>query len=236
MIKKDTHSKAENETGALLDAGLTLDDTCNSILRVLLEDKALRFSELQNAITKLSGLKITNRVLSKHLKHLISKNLVKRTEEGFQSVRYSLSDKFRAATQLPREDPLSYLELEKDDDLPLRLKTLKFDEKKFYSKLSEEELDRLTDRDLHDILSLNLWELKLSISHDLLLKEGESDEAFWTFFANPSYRIHEKKAAKKSRYSNEYKKLLFEKIDILINELRSDKELVKKKTAKKNLL
>jgi hypothetical protein len=233
MVKKDVTSKAENEKDALLDTALTLDNTCNSILRVLLEDKMLRFSEVQNFVSKISRLTITNRVLSRHLKHLINKNLVKRTEQGFQNVTYSLSDMFRAVTQLPKEDLLNYLKFE-DNKLPLALRTLKIDIKEFYSKFLAGQIDQLTDRDLHDILSLNLWELKLCVDYDLSLKNGESDEAFWTFFANPTYRLHEKEVAEKCRYNNEYKKLLFEKIDILINQLRSDRELLRERNAKQS--
>ena len=109
MTDKDIIPETKNEKDDLLDASLTLDHTCNSILRVLLEDKTLRFSELQNSVNKISGLALTNRVLSKYLKHLINKNLVKRTEQGFQNVTYSLSDKFRVATQLSKEDLQNYL-------------------------------------------------------------------------------------------------------------------------------
>jgi hypothetical protein len=169
---------------------------------------------------------MTNRVLSKHLKHLISKGLVKRTEEGFQNVAYRLSDKFRKIMELPREDLMRFLD---EKDLPLELRALDFGVREFYSNLSKEEIDEETDRDLHDILSLNLWELKLSINYDLLFEENENDEAFWKFFANPTYRMHEKDAADKCRYSHEYKELLFKKIDLLINQLRSDRELYRKR-------
>jgi DNA-binding HxlR family transcriptional regulator len=226
-MSKDNLS-TNSEEDDLLDAALILDHSCNQILRALLEDKPLRFNELSNAIAKLSNYKMTNRVLSKHLKHLISKGLVKRTEESFQNVTYSLSDKFRKIMKLPKEDLMRFLD---EKDLPLELRALDFDEREFYSNLSKEEIDEETDHDLHDVLSLNLWELKLSINYDLLFEENENDEAFWKFFANPTYRMHEKEAASKCRYSDEYKRLLFEKIDLLIDQLRNDRELLRKRRA-----
>ena len=226
MSKDNLSSNSEDD---LIDSALILDHSCNQILRALLEDKPLRFSELSNAIAKLSNYKMTNRVLSKHLKHLISKGLVKRAEEGFQNVNYSLSDMFRKIMELPKEDLLRFLD---EKDLPLELRAQDFDEREFYGNLSKEEIDEETDRELHDILSLNLWELKLSIRYDLLFEENENDEAFWKFFANPTYRMHERDAANKCRYSNEYKILLFEKIDLLLNQLRSDRELFRKRISR----
>ncbi|TRO53381.1 hypothetical protein E2P61_01430 [Candidatus Bathyarchaeota archaeon] len=41
--------------------------------------------------------------------------------------------------------------------------------------------------------------------------------------------MHEKTLASKCRDSDRYKNVLFEKIDLLINELRADKELLKEK-------
>lgn len=110
-----------------------------------------------------------------------------------------------------KEDLQNYLEYQEVDDLHLALRPLKINEKEFYNNLPKDELDRLTNRDLHDVLSLNLWELKLSIEYDLQLKENESDEAFWTFFANPTYRIHEKNAAKNAFILTSTKKSFLEK-------------------------
>ena len=228
MAKEETSGKTENKKD-LLDVALEeLDRTCFSILGVLMEDKTLRFTELQNSIIKISDLTLTNRVLSKHLKHLMNKGLVKRTEEGFQNVTYSLSDAFRALTQLPQEELKQYIELQSDESLPPQFRALKIDKDEFINRLTEQDLDKETDVDLHDVLSLNLWELKLSIEHDLLLKEGESDQAFWTFLANPLYRLHEKEAAEKCRNNKKYKEMLFSKIDLLISNIRSDRMLFRK--------
>ena len=233
MTKEESTEIPENKRN-LLDVALDeLDRPCFSILGVLLEDKKLRFNELRNSLIKISDQRLINRDLSKHLKHLMNKGLVKRTEEGFQKVTYSLSDAFRALTQLPQEEIKKYLELQNNENLPPHLRALKIDREDFIKELSEQELDEETDRDLHNVLSLNLWELKLSIQYDLQLKDGESDQAFFTFLANPMYRIHEKEAAEKCRNSEEYKRVLFDKIDLLINNIRSDRELLRKRNAMK---
>jgi DNA-binding HxlR family transcriptional regulator len=228
MVKK----KESTESSAnLIDIELMLDETCNRILRALLEDKPLRFSEIQSYVTKLYGVKEpTNRVLSKHLKHLQERNLIKRTELDPQTVEYSLSDAYRKITQLPKEELLSYLDATRDEQTLIpKFRTKRLDKKEYYSDLTKDQLDTETDKDLHDVLSLNLWEFKLSIENSLQLREGESDEAFWTFFANPTYRMHEKEAAEKCRNNAEYKEALFKKLDLLIEQLRSDRELFRKR-------
>ena len=214
----------------LLDTAEMLDETCNKILRALLEERPLRYSEIPKYIAKMYGINLTNRVLDKHLKHMQDKNLIDRTQTGFQRVEYSLSDHFKKAIHVPKEQLRAFFDLRKDKRLPPELRSIKFNEKAEYNNMTKEEIDEETDKALHDVLSLNLWELKLSIENSLQLKDKESDEAFWAFFANPLYRIHEKGEAKKCQYNEEYKKALFEKIDLLIDQLRSDKQLRKRNT------
>jgi DNA-binding HxlR family transcriptional regulator len=229
MAKDPIDEKGEDKRD-LIDVALEeLDRTCFSILSVLLEDKTLRFKELQNAIIKISNLRLTNKILSKHLKHLVDKGLVKRTEEGFQEVTYSLSDRFKALTQLSPEEIKKYLELEFDENLPPQLRAYRINEKDRMNKLSLEDFDKETDRDLHDILSLNLWEFKLSVEDDLELKKGESDDSFYKFLGKPMYRIRVERVSEKCRYSDEYKKMLFDKIDLLIDNIRSDRQLPRKR-------
>jgi hypothetical protein len=227
MTRKE---KTTDQKSELIDTALMLDETCNRILRALLEDRPLRFSEIQSYVAKMYGVELTNRDLSRHLKHMQVRNLIKRTEPKFQTVEYSLSDEFRAVYFAPQEDLLKYLDIGRDEELlPSKFRTIKFDKEDHYGNLSKEAVDKETDKDLHDVLSLGLWELKLSIENSLHLKEGESDEAFWTFFANPTFRMHEKEAAEKCRYNKEYKDALFLKLDLLIENLRSDRELFRKR-------
>ena len=181
------------------------------------------------------GTEITHKVLSKHLKHLEGKNLVKRTEQDFQYVTYALSDKFRNVVRLSIDDVKMYLGIGQDEGLPPELQPLKITRKEFLDSLTEAEIDNETDRDLHDIMSLNLWELKLSIDSDLLLKEGESDDSFWLYFVKPTYRIQMERASEKCRFNDEYRKVLFEKIDCLINQLRSDREYVRQRRKRRNV-
>lgn len=132
------------------------------------------------------GTEITHKVLSKHLKHLEGRNLVKRTEQDFQYVTYALSEKFRNVARLPLEDVKKFFEIGHDEGLPPELRALKITKKQFLNSLTDDEIDRETDRDLHDIMSLNLWELKLSIDSELLLKEGETDDSFWLYSVKPT--------------------------------------------------
>jgi len=152
-----------------------------------------------------------------------------RQEKERQNDVYCLSDRFRAATQLSKEDLKSFFSLEKQNVLPSKFRTERYDEEQYLCKLYEQELDEETDKDLHDVLNLNLLEFKLSIDNDLQLKDGEDDQAFSTFFVNPMYRLHLKEAAEKCRSNEKYKQMLFDKIDLLITALRSDRELFRKR-------
>lgn len=82
--------------------------------------------------------------------------------------------------------------------------------------------------DLSDTLGLSLFELKTFIGYDLKVNRFKSNADFWNFVGNPLYRMHEKSIAEKCRDSESYRRLLFEKIDVLIEELRSDKNLRKR--------
>ena len=115
-------------------------------------------------------------------------------------------------------------------NLPKKFRLLKpFDAKEYYSKLSEKELDEETDKDLNTVLTQNLFELKTFINYDLKLDKPERDAVFWNFVGNPLYRMLEKSIVEDCRNSKEYQKKLFEKIDILINELRPDRELFRER-------
>jgi hypothetical protein len=90
-------------------------------------------------------------------------------------------------------------------------------------------LDEAIDKNLNTVLTQNLFELKTFINYDLKLDKSESDAVFWNFVGNPLYRMIEKSIVENCRNSEEYRKKLFEKIDALINELRPDKELLRKR-------
>lgn len=63
------------------------------------------------------------------------------------------------------------------------------------------------------------------IGYDLKINKHESDTYFWKFVGNPLCRMHERTIAEKCRESDENKKKLFEKIENMLNELRSKKSL-----------
>jgi hypothetical protein len=103
------------------------------------------------------------------------------------------------------------------------------DGKEEFRKLAEKELDQHIDRDIHRILSLSLHELKAYVQYELKTSETMSKRDFWRFIGNPVYRMLERSVLEDCRRSEEYKKKLHEKIDGLINEIRTDKALLKEK-------
>lgn len=115
-------------------------------------------------------------------------------------------------------------------NLPKQFRLLKpVDTRDYVSKLSQNQLNEKTDKDLNWVLTQNLFELKTFINYDLKLDKTESDAVFWNFVGNPLYRMLEKSIAEDCRNSKEYREKLFEKIDGLINKLRPDKELLRER-------
>lgn len=200
-----------------------LDDICKEIWLTLLAKERLRFSELHRSLKKL-GTDISKPSLLEHLDHLIKQKLIMRKVEGFQNVSYGLTEEIYSLIHVSPEDMAEWLEvLENDEGLPAKLRSIKFDMNAYYRKMTEKQLDQETDRELDDTLALGLFELKNLISYDLKIDKKESDADFWKFIGNPLYRMHERSVAEKCRESDRYKERLFEKIETLINELRSHK-------------
>ena len=207
----------------------SLDDICSQIFFTLIAYKQLRRNELLRTLKK-HGLKISSPTLKEHLYHLIEKNLIEREEKGIQNVTYGLVKEIKDFMTPSQEEIREwYDEIHYDSELPKIFQSLKITQKEIYSKFSDEQIDKKTSDDLADTLSLNLHELKTFIGYDLELGRFDSDKAFWTFVGNPLYRMHEKRVVEKCRASKRYKKLLFEKIRILVEELRSDKKLFRER-------
>lgn len=144
------------------------------------------------------------------------------------------SDFFSATT--PKEDLLRWLEIfnpKNWDNLPEHLRPVPIDEK-YFSKLTDEQIDHWTINNLNDVFVSNLSELKMLIDYDLKIDKSESDAAFWKFVGNPLYRMLEKRIVIHCRKSVRYKEKMFEKIDLLMNELRNDKEELRKSNEKKS--
>jgi len=209
--------------------GFELDDICSEIWLTLIAYKRLRFNDLHRSL-KMFGTDISKPTLLEHLKHLVEQKLIERKEEGFQNVSYGLTEEICSLLHVSQEDIKEWFDdLEKANErLPPHLRLMKFDAKEFYDKMPETEIEREIDRDLNYTLVLNLHELKNFVQYDLKIDKKESDADFWKLVGNPFYRIHEKSIAEKCRDSEKYRKKLFEKMDILINELSGDKKRIQK--------
>jgi len=227
MDKENNDAARDQKIDELVEKQTQLDNICHEIFLTLLAYKRLRFNELHRALKKF-GTDISKPALLEHLRHLIKKKLVKRKREGEQNVSYGLTEEICALIHVSQEDMARWLEvLTKSENLPAKLRSIQFDMKTYYKNMTEKQLDQETDHDLDDTLALSLFELKTMIGYDLKIDKHESDADFWKFIGNPLYRIHERRIAEKCRESDEYKQKLFEKMETLIEELRSDKSLRK---------
>jgi DNA-binding HxlR family transcriptional regulator len=226
MKKKIDEATRDKILDELLEKHADFDPVCHEIYFTLLAYEKLRFNQLLRTLKKL-GIKITQPTLTEHLSHLVEKRIVEK-EEGFQKTIYSLREDISAVMHPSTEDLKAWFDtFDNEDDE--RLRPLKITRKDLYERLTDEEIDESTVKDLSDTITLSLFEFKNFIQYDLEIDEFDSDAAFWKFVGNPMYRMHEKSIVENCRYSDRYKKNLFEKIDLLINELRSDKELFRKR-------
>jgi DNA-binding HxlR family transcriptional regulator len=209
--------------------GFELDDVCSEIWLTLMAYKRLRFNKLHKRL-KQFGTDISKPALLEHLKHLVERKLIERKEEGFQNVSYGLTEEICSLLHVSPEEIQQWFEdLEKaNEKLPEHLRLMKVDAKEFYSNMSEEQLGKEIERELDFTFALNLHDLKNFIQYDLRIDKKESDADFWKLVGNPFYRIHEKSISENCRASERYKKKLFEKMDILINELSRDKKHTQK--------
>jgi DNA-binding HxlR family transcriptional regulator len=228
MRRKIDGASREKILDELLEKHAQLDSMCIRIFFTLQGYENLRFNQLLRTLRKL-GTKISQPTLSDHLQHLLEKNLIEK-EEGFQVSIYRLREDINAVLNPSPEELRQWLDtFDNDENLPKHLRPLKFSREDLFKKLSDQEIDDKTVKDLADIITRSLYELKSVINFDLEISKYESDEAFWKFVGNPAYRMQEKSIVEDCRSSEEYKKRLFKKIDLLINELRSDKELFRKR-------
>lgn len=201
-----------------------LDDICHEIFLTLLAKKRLRFNELHRQLKKF-GTDVSKPTLIDHLKHLSKQKLIKRRREG-QNVSYGLTEEISELMDVSKEDLTCWINALEKGVRFKELRPIKWSE--YYRKLTEKQLDQEIDRDLRETLSLTLFELRTFINYDLKIDKHESNAAFWNFVGNPLYRIHEKGIVEKCRDSDEYRKRLFEKMEVLIKELRSGKQIISK--------
>jgi hypothetical protein len=160
--------------------------------------------------------------------------LIKRRREGEQNVSYSLTEELGSLKEVPEEDLKKWVDsMQNSEGLPEKFRARKINKDEFLGRMSEMALDKKTVKDLSDCLSLSLFELKTFIDYELKANSYESYETFWKFVGNPLYRMHLQSVADDCRHSEEYRKRLFEKIDLLVNELRSDRELYRQREERK---
>lgn len=226
MGKENEDSIRDQKIDEILKKHKQLDDICREIFFTLQAYKRLRHSELHRYLQKF-GTDISTPTMMDHLDHLIKQKLISRKREGFQNVSYGLTDEINSLLNLPEEDIEKWVEnFIEGKGLPKKFRLLKgFDPKELYKRLSEKELNEKIEKDLNTVLTQNLFELKTFINYDLKLDKHESDAVFWNFVRNPLYRMLEKSIVEDCRNSEKYRKKLFERIHILINELRPDSEL-----------
>lgn len=228
MDKKNKDLTRDQKIDAIIEKHRTLDGICREIFLTLWAYKRLRFNELHRYIKKF-GTDISKQSLLDHLGHLKKQKLISRREE-FQNVSYGFTDEIDSLLTAPQEEIRKWLEY--DETLPKRFRPVQFDEKQYYDKLPEKQLDETIDKDIRRVLTQNLFELKTFVNYDLKLDRPETDATFWNFAGNPIYRIEEKSIVKKCR-SEKYRERFFEKIDALINETRPDKELFREREERK---
>jgi DNA-binding HxlR family transcriptional regulator len=232
MDTKDIDEARDKKLDELELLTLELDDICHEIWFTLMAYKRLRFNDLHRYLKKF-GTDISKPALIDHLNHLKKLKVITRKHEKQQGISYGLTDEINQLMGVNPEDIATWLErFEHNENLPDALRTIKFDEGEFLESMTEQELDQETDKALRDTLAMSLFEFKNFIDYDVKIDSNESNAVFWKFVGNPMYRMHEKSVAEDCRASEKYKKSLFEKIDLLIEELRSDKELLRERRFK----
>ena len=220
MEKNSRDLTRDQRIDAIIEKHKRLDDTCREIFLTLWAYERLRFNELHRYLKKF-GTDISKQSLLDHLDHLKKQKLISR-RKGFQNVSYGFTDEIDSLLTAPQEEIRKWLE--DDETLPKRFRSMTFDEKEYYDKLPEKQLDETIDKDIRRVLTQNLFELKTLVDYDLKLDRPETDAEFWNFAGNLIYRIKEKSIVEKCR-SEKYRERFFEKIDAYINELRPDREL-----------
>ena len=233
MAKKINGDQRDKKIDDILEKHRKLDDICIEIFFTLQAYKRLRFNELHRRL-KMFGTDISKPALIDHLKHLRKQKLISRKHEDFQNVSYGLTDEIVAVLGLSDEEIRERVERFLDDKkMPKKFRSIPFDLKDYYSRLSANEMDEKVIKDLDGVITQNLFELKQFINYDLKLEKTQSDAEFWGLVGNPLYRMLEKSIVENCRESEVYRKMLFEKIDFLIAALRPDRELFREREEKR---
>lgn len=229
MPKKINGAERDKKINEILEKHRKLDEICIQIFFTLQAYKRLRFNELHRRL-KMFGTDISKPALIDHLKHLRELKLISRKHEDFQNVSYGLTDEIISVLGLSDEETRERIERFLDDkNMPKKFRSILFDLKDYYSRLSAKELDEEVIKDLDGVITQNLFELRQFINYDLKLEKTQSDAEFWGLVGNPLYRMLEKSIVENCRESEIYQKALFDKIDLLIAALRPDRELFRER-------
>ena len=90
------------------------------------------------------GTDISKPALIDHIKHLRKQKLISRKHEDFQNVSYGLTDEIVSLLEVSDEELRQRIERFLDDKLlPKELRSIPFDAKDYYSKLSMKQLDEM---------------------------------------------------------------------------------------------
>ena len=189
MTKKISGAERDKKIDEILEKHRKLDDICIEIFFTLQAYKRLRFNELHRRI-KMFGTDISKPALIDHLKHLRKLKLISRKHEDFQNVSYGLTEEIISILGLSEEETRERVERFLDDrEMPKEFRSISFDEKGYYKRLSAKELDKEVIKDLDGIITQNLFELRSFINYDLKLEKTQSDAEFWGLVGNPLYRM-----------------------------------------------
>lgn len=230
MDRKNEDLIHDQKIDELLKKHKKLDDICVEIFFTLTAYKRLRLNELHRYL-KMFNTDISKQSLIEHLNHLRKLKMISRKNEGFQNVTYGLTDEIDSLLTVPEGYLKEWVEnFIEGKNLPKKLRPLKdFDIGKYFDKLSENQLNETIEKELNTVLAQNLFELKTFVEYDLKLNKTASDAVFWNFVGNPLYRMLERSIVEDCRHSERYKQKLFERINILVNELRPDSEFFRKR-------
>ena len=151
--KKFDNAERDKKIDEILEKHRKLDDICIEILFTLQAYKRLRFNELHRRL-KMFGTDISKPTLIDHLKHLQEQKLISRKQEDFQNVSYGLTDEIVSVLTVPEEEIRERIErLIDNKDLPKKLRSIPFDAKEYYNKLSAKQLKEETIKDLDGVIT-----------------------------------------------------------------------------------
>jgi len=181
-----------------------LDLRCREILvSLLVIGKKIRFKNLQNFLIKNSCL-ISKPTLSKHLKHLRDKGLIKRNIPEPHHTTYEINHKI-------------FGDLKKISNLVQEsLKTIAEEEKIFNSIPLDHQITIIIEK----IILRNLRRLKTNIELELNPSKKWEKLVELEWLANPIFKHHEDLLISKCKKDKKYRELVIQKLDENIEQIK----------------